>query len=58
MFFNSIKEINWLKKETNRLLSRGVFNSINEMNRLRKEINRLLSKGMSNIYLKVTIEKN
>ena len=29
------------------------------MNRLsRKEINRLLSKGMSNIYLKVTIEKN
>ena len=27
------------------------FNSI-------KEINRLLSKGMSNIYLKVTIEKN
>ena len=36
MFFNSIKEINWL----------------------RKEINRLLSKGMSNIYFKVTIEKN
>ena len=28
------------------------------MNRLRKEINRLLSKGMSDIYLKVTIEKN
>ena len=28
------------------------------MNRLKKEINRLLSKGMSNIYLKVTIEKN
>ena len=27
-------------------------------NRLRKEISRLLSKGMSNIYLKVTIEKN
>ena len=27
------------------------FNSV-------KEINRLLSKGMSNIYLKVTIEKN
>ena len=38
-----------------------VFNgcsSIIEINRLRKEINRLLSKGMSNIYLKVTIEKN
>ena len=50
--------MNWLKKETNRLLSRGMFNSINEMNKLRKEINRLLSKGMSNIYLKVTIEKN
>ena len=28
-----------------------VFSSI-------KEINRLVSKGMSNIYLKVTIEKN
>ena len=34
------------------------FNSVKEINRLRKEINRLLSKGMSNIYLKVTIEKN
>ena len=34
------------------------FNSIKEINRLRKEINRLLSKGMSDIYLKVTIEKN
>ena len=34
------------------------LNSIKEMNRLRKEINRLLSKGMSNIYLKITIEKN
>ena len=34
------------------------FNSIKEINRLRKEINRLLSKGMSNIYLKVTFEKN
>ena len=34
------------------------FNSIIEMSRLRKEINRLLSKGMSNIYLKVTTEKN
>ena len=34
------------------------FNSIKEINRLRKEINRSLSKGMSNIYLKVTIDKN
>ena len=34
------------------------FNSVIEINRLRKEINRLLSKGMSNIYLKVTIDKN
>ena len=34
------------------------FNSLKEINKLRKEINRLLSKGMSNIYLKVTIEKN
>ena len=33
-------------------------NSIKLINSLRKEINRLLSKGMSNIYLKVTIEKN
>ena len=31
---------------------------LKEVNRLRKEIYRLLSKGMSNIYLKVTIEKN
>ena len=34
------------------------FNSIKEINRLRKDRNRLLSKEMSNIYLKVTIEKN
>ena len=34
------------------------FNSIREINRLLKEINRLLNKAMSNIYLKVTIEKN
>ena len=33
-------------------------NSVKEINRLRIEINSLLSKGMSNIYLKVTIEKN
>ena len=31
---------------------------INEITKLRKEINRLLSKEMSNIYLKVTNEKN
>ena len=35
-----------------------VFNSNKEINRLRKEARRLLSKGMSNVYLKVTIEKN
>ena len=34
------------------------FNSIKEIDMLKKEINWLLSKGMSNIYLKVTIEKN
>ena len=34
------------------------FNSIKEVNRLRKEISRISNKGMSNIYLKVTIEKN
>ena len=34
------------------------FNSIKEINRFRKKKNRLLSKGMSNIYVKVTIEKN
>ena len=47
MFFTSIKQINRLRKEINRLSSK-------EINRLRKKINRLLSKGMSNIYLKVT----
>ena len=35
-----------------------VFNPVKEINRLRKEINRLLIQGMSNIYLKVTVEKN
>ena len=49
--FTSIKEVNRLRKEINRLLSK-------EINRLKKEINRLLSKGMSKIYLNVTIEKN
>ena len=34
------------------------FNSVIEKNKLWKEIYRLLRKGMSNIYLKVTIEKN
>ena len=56
MFFNSIKEINRLRKEINRLLSKGlfiVFNSVKEISRLKKEKkNRLLNKGMSNIYLK------
>ena len=47
MFFTSIKEINRLGKEINRLLNKGI-------KRLRQEINRPLSKGMSNIYLKVT----
>ena len=41
MFFNSIKEINRLRKE---------------INTLRKQINRLLSKEMSNIYLKVSVK--
>ena len=57
MFFNSIKEINRLRTEINRLLNKkDVFNSVKVINNLRKEINRLLSKGMSNVYLKVTIE--
>ena len=47
MFFTSIKEINRLRKEINRLLNKGI-------KKLRQEINRPLSKGMSNIYLKVT----
>ena len=34
------------------------FSSVKEIDRLRKEINRLLSKEMSNVYIKVTIEKN
>ena len=50
MFFNSVEEINRLRNEINRLLSK-------EMNRLKKEIDRLFSKEMSNIYLKVTIEE-
>ena len=54
MLCNSVKEINRLRKEVNRLLSKGMF-LIREVNRLRKEIKRLLSKGMSNIYLKVIL---
>ena len=50
MFFNSIKEINRLRKETNRLLSKGI-------NRLRKETNRLLSKGIVLIQLKKKVKK-
>ena len=34
------------------------FNSVKDINRLRTKTNRLLSKGMSNIYSKVTIQKN
>ena len=34
------------------------LNSVKEINWLRNEINWLLSKGMSNIYLRVTVEKN
>ena len=34
------------------------FNSVKEINRLKKEINRLSIKGMSNVYVKVTTEKN
>ena len=58
MFFNSIKEINWLRKELYRLLSKGMFFvQLTKKNRLRKEIDGLLSKGILNIHLKVTIEK-
>ena len=34
------------------------FNSVKEINRLKKEINRLSIKEMSNVYVKVTTEKN
>ena len=65
MLFTSIKEINMLKKE-NSFLSKGINKLRREVNRLlskgintfRKKTGRLLRKGMSNIYLKVTIEKN
>ena len=56
MFFNSVKEINRLRKEINRLLSKEMFFNWLKINRLRKEINMLLSKGMSNSSLKVTVE--
>ena len=41
-FFNSIKDINRLRKEIKRLLSKGMF--LKEINRFRKEISRLLIK--------------
>ena len=56
MLFNSVKEINRLRKEINRLLSKEMF-LIQFKKKLRKEFNRLLSKEMSNIYFKVTTEK-
>ena len=59
MFFNSIKEINWLRTELHRLLGKGMlFIQLTKKNRLRKEIDGLLSKGILNIHLKVTTEKN
>ena len=55
MFFNSVKEINRLRKK--KIIQKSnVFNSVKEINRLRKEINRFLSKGMPDIWLKVTIK--
>ena len=39
-FFNSIKDINRLRKEIKRLLSKGMI--LKEINRFRKEISRLL----------------
>ena len=48
MFFNSVKGVNRLRNEIDRLLSKGMwiilrvfFNSIKEINSLRKEINML-----------------
>ena len=54
MFFNSINEINRLRKQINGLLSKKMF--LIQLKKVKKRKNRLLSKGMSNIYLKVTIE--
>ena len=52
MFFISIKELNGLRKEINRLLTKGIYRlSSKEINRIRKE-------GMSNICLKMTLEKS
>ena len=52
--------IKLFRKGTNRY--NGILMSllllVTEKNRLRKEVNKLFIKGMSNIYLKVTIEKN
>ena len=66
MFFSSIKEINSLRKEINRLLSKRLNRFNKEKNRLlskginrsRKGVNRLLTKEMWSIYIKITIEKN
>ena len=66
MFLTSSKGINRLKKEINRLLSKRITRLrkkgywVKEQIKLKKlkKLNRLLSKGMSNIYLKVTIERN
>ena len=53
MYFNSVKKIYRLRKETNRLLSKGTFliQLKKKKSRLRKEINRLLSKEMFLIQL-------
>ena len=55
MLLNSIKEINRLRKEIHRLLSKGMFWI--QLNRFRKETNRLLSKGMSHIHVEIAVEK-
>ena len=43
---------------SNKEINKKVIYSNKEINRLRKDVNRLLNKGISNIYLKITIEKN
>ena len=66
MFLTSSKGINRLKKEINWLLSKRITRLrkkgywVKEQIKLKKlkKLNRSLSKGMSNIYLKVTIERN
>ena len=50
MFFTSIKEINRLRKEINRLFSKVINRLLHKViSRLRKEINRLLSKGIKRL---------